>query len=43
MAEVVLTRRARKDLEALDPPVRGRILDGLAELEEEPVSRQPFG
>jgi len=37
VAEVVLTRRARKDLEALDPPVRGRILDRLVELEDEPL------
>lgn len=37
MAEVVLTRRARKDLEALDPPVRERILDRVAELGDEPL------
>ena len=37
MAEVVLTRRARKDLEALDRLVRRRVLDRLAELEDEPL------
>jgi mRNA interferase RelE/StbE len=37
VTEVVLTRRAQKDLQALDPPVRRRILDRLAELEDPPL------
>lgn len=37
MAEVVLTRRARKDLDALDPPVRARILEKLGDLQDDPL------
>ena len=37
MAEVVLSRRARKDLDALDPPVRNRILERLGDLEADPL------
>jgi len=37
VAEVVLTRRARKDLDALDPPVRARILEKLGDLQDDPL------
>jgi mRNA interferase RelE/StbE len=37
VAEVVLTRRARKDLDTLDPPVRARILEKLGDLQGDPL------
>jgi mRNA interferase RelE/StbE len=37
MSEVILTRRARKDLERLDPPSRRRIIEKLTELAAEPL------
>lgn len=37
MAEVVLTRRAVRDLDRLDPPDRRRVLDRLRELAADPL------
>lgn len=39
VAEVLLTRRAQRDLQRLDRLVRNRILERLAELEEAPLRR----
>ncbi len=38
MAEVVFTRRARRDLDRLDPPVRRRILRKLHDLASDPLA-----
>ena len=37
MSEVVLTRRARKDLDQLDHATRRRILDKLSEYTDDPL------
>ena len=37
MAEVVVTRRAERDLQRLDPPIQRRILEKLKELTEDPL------
>jgi mRNA interferase RelE/StbE len=39
VAEVVLTRRAVRDLSRLDPPVRRRIADRLRELAVDPLAQ----
>ena len=38
MAEVVFTRRGRRDLNRLDPPVRRRILLKLRDLASDPLA-----
>ena len=39
MTEVLLTRRARKDFDALDPPIRDRIARALHDLESDPLGK----
>jgi len=39
MTEVLLTDRARRDLHALDPPIRRRIVSKLRELAHDPLGR----
>jgi mRNA interferase RelE/StbE len=36
--DVQLTRRAEKDINRLDPPVKSRVLEALVQLETDPLS-----